>query len=75
MKQNPHQRIVGTRWVLTEHIIKGKQGHKARLVVQRCQEDKSNLRSDAPTGSRDTFFMTLATAAQDGWEYNVFDAQ
>ena len=75
MKRNPDQKIVGTRWVFTEKTIQGKPDYKARLVVQGCQEDKGHIRTDAPTGSRDAFFMTLSAAAQSGWDYSVFDAQ
>ena len=75
MKRNPDQKIVGTRWVFTEKVIQGKPDYEARLVVQGCQEDKGYIRTDAPTGSRDAFFMTLSAAAHDGWDYNVFDAQ
>ena len=75
MKRNPDQKIVGTRWVFTEKTIQGKPDYKARLVVQGCQEDKGYIRTDAPTGSRDAFFMTLSAAAQSGWDYSVFDAQ
>ena len=75
MKRNPDQKIVGTRWVFMEKVIQGKPDYKARLVVQGCQEDKDYIRTHAPTGSRDAFFMTLSAAAQDGWNYNVFDAQ
>ena len=60
---------------LTERVIQGKQDYKARLVVQGCQEDKGYIRTDALTGSRDAFFMSLAAAAQDGWDHNVFDAR
>ena len=75
MKRNPDQKIVGTRWVFTEKVIQVKPDDKARLVVQGCQEDKGYIRTDAPTGSRDAFFMTLSAAAQSGWDYSVFDAQ
>ena len=75
MKRNPDQKIVGTRWVFTEKTIQGKPDYKARLVVQGCQEDKGHIRTDAPTGSRDAFFMTLSASAQSGWDYSVFDAQ
>ena len=37
LKRNPHQKIVGTRWVCTP---KGAD-YKARLMVQGCQEDKT----------------------------------
>ena len=75
VKRNPDQKIVGTRWVFTEKVIQGKPDYMARLVVQGCREDKGYIRTDAPTGSRDAFFMTLSAAAQDGWDFNVFDAQ
>ena len=75
MKRNPDQKIVGTRWVITEKTIQGKPDYKARLVVQGCQEDKVYIRTDAPTGSRDAFLMTLSAAAQSGWDHSVFDAQ
>ena len=75
MKRNPDQKVVGTRWVFTEKVIHCKPDCKARLVVQGCQEDKGYIRTDARTGSRDAFFMTLSVAAQSGWDYSVFDAQ
>ena len=75
MKRNPDQKIVGTRWVFMEKTIQDKPDYKARLVVQGCQEDKGYIRTDAPTGSRDAFFMTLSAASQSGWDYSVFDAQ
>ena len=56
-------------------FLSKKQDFKASLVVQECQEDKGYIRTDAPTGSRDAFLMKLSAAAQDGWDYNVFDAQ
>ena len=61
--------------MLTEKVIQGKQDNKARFVVQGCQEDKGHIRTDAPTGSRNAFFMTLAAAAKVGWDYTRFDAQ
>ena len=39
------------------------------------QEDKTYIRSDAPTGSRDAFFLTLAFGSQKGWNITSFDAQ
>ena len=75
IKQNPDQKIVGTRWVFTEKVIQGKPDYKVRMVVQGCQEDKGYIRTGALIGSRDAFFMTLSATAQDGWHYNVFDAQ
>ena len=48
----PNLKIVGTRCVLTPK----EPDFKARLVVQGCQEDPSMMRTDSPTGSRDSFF-------------------
>ena len=48
----PNLKIVGTRLVLTPK----EPDFKARLVVQGCQEDPSMMRTDSPTGSRDSFF-------------------
>ena len=63
-------RVIGTRWVLTRKDT----GYKARLVVQGCQEDKHQIRSDAPTGSLLGFFVVLAIAAQQGWSLSGYDA-
>ena len=40
--------------------------YKARLVDQGCQEDKGYIRTDAPTGSRDAFFMTFSSSKRLG---------
>ena len=70
-RKNPGLRPVGTRWVLGN---KGPRLMKARLVVQGCQEDKAQIRTDAPTGSRDALYLTLAAAAQKGWDIGSYDA-
>ena len=72
-KQQPSLRVVGTRWVLTRKTPSG--AFKARLVVQGCQEDRNAMRTDAPTGSRDALFLTLAAAAQKGFSLVSYDAE
>ena len=47
MKRNPDQKIVGTRWVLTEKVIQGTQDYKAKLVGQMRPRDR-----DTPSSSR-----------------------
>ena len=66
----PNLKIVGTRWVLTPK----EPDFKARLVVQDCQEDPSMMRTDSPTGSRDSFFLVLSCAAQEHWSCGSADA-
>ena len=57
------------------------EGHpgQARLQGQVCcarvTVDKGHIRTGAPTGSTDAFFITLAAAAKVGLDYNGFDAQ
>ena len=54
----PNLKIVGTRWVLTPK----EPDFKARLVVQGCQEDPLKMRTDSPTGSRDSSSLVLSCA-------------
>ena len=46
-----------------------------KLVVQGCREDKSFIKTDAPTGSNDAFLRTFTAVAHNGWDQNFFDAQ
>ena len=64
-------KVVGTRWVLTSKD----GGVKARLVVQGCQEMANNLRTDAPTASRESFALTILTGIQRGWQLRAYDAK
>jgi len=63
MKRKPPPRIIHTRWVI---VAKG-SGHKARLVVIGCQETKSAIRTDSPTGSLLRVYIVLSYASQRGW--------
>ena len=70
------KRVVGTRWVHTWKLGPGGVWvAKSRLVVQGCQESSLEIRSDAPTGSRNSFMLTLTAACQAGWEIDGYDAQ
>ena len=57
-------------WVLTPK----EPDFKARLVVQGCQEDPSMVRTDSPTGSRDSVFLFLSFTAQEHWSCGSADA-
>eukprot|EP00959_Pyramimonas_sp_CCMP1952_P349643 7326127-Pyramimonas_sp.AAC.1 len=56
LRRNAGIRPVGARWAPTS---KGQNIMKARLVARGCKEDKSQTRTDAPTGSRDALHLTL----------------
>eukprot|EP00959_Pyramimonas_sp_CCMP1952_P273805 5723242-Pyramimonas_sp.AAC.1 len=71
LRRIPGVRPVGARWALTS---KGQNVMEASLVVQGCQEEKSQIRADAPTGSRGALYLTLAAAAQKDWDVSSCDA-
>ncbi|CAK0843091.1 unnamed protein product [Prorocentrum cordatum] len=71
-RKRPQRKIVGTRWILTE---KDANTFKARLAVQGCQENDLGIRADAPTGSRDAFWLAARFAVQHGWGGAFFDAR
>ncbi|CAE7468223.1 RE2 [Symbiodinium sp. CCMP2592] len=47
---------------------------KSRLVVQGCQEDSRDIRSDSPTASLLAFNLLCAVAVMNGWEVAASDA-
>ena len=47
---------------------------KSRLVVQGCQEDEQNIRSDSPTCSLLSFNLVCAVAVLKGWIIASYDA-
>ncbi|CAE7766366.1 GIP, partial [Symbiodinium sp. CCMP2456] len=47
---------------------------KSRLVVQGCQEDSRDIRSDSPTASLLAFNFLSAVAVLNGWEVAASDA-
>ena len=68
-------RVIGTRWVHTWKSTAKDWIAKSRLVVQGCQENSLDIRSDSPTRSRKSFMLTLVAAAQRGWTLESHDAR
>ncbi len=64
-------KIISTRWVL---VYKDDGTPKARLVVIGCQERSNSIRSDAPTGSKESLMVVVLASSQSGWETATFDA-
>ena len=64
---------IGTNWVLTEKIINGEHGVKARLTVRGDQEDTSNVRKDSPTIRKGNIKIFCAVAAKEGWSIKTND--
>ena len=71
---NKGHKIIGTRWVLTEKDDPSARV-KARLVVQGCQEIIAGMRTDAPTGSRESYILVVCSACIPNWRLRAFDAQ
>ena len=63
---------ISTKWVLTEKLIDGKMGVKARLVA-RGFEDNSPVESDSPTCTQDSFRLFLAIAVSKNWSIECTD--
>ena len=66
------QKVISTRWVITEKICEGQKGAKARLVA-RGFEDEDQVPSDSPTGAKSTLRTVLAITANEGWIIETTD--
>ena len=71
--QDEGQPRLGTNWVLTEKIIDGHHGVKARLTVRGDQEDTENVRKDSPTVRKGNIKIFCAVAAKEGWDIKTND--
>ena len=63
------QKSIPTRWVITEQPEAGKgEPYKARLCMRGdLEHGKEDIRSDAPTASKEAIKLTLAIAANEGF--------
>ena len=66
------QKVISTRWVITEKICEGQKGAKARLVA-RGSEDEDQVSSDSPTAAKSTLRTVLAITANEGWIIETID--
>ena len=66
------QKVISTRWVITEKICEGQKGAKARLVA-RGFEDEDQVPSDSPTAAKSTPRTVLAITANEGLVIETID--
>ena len=66
------QQAISVKWVVTEKMIDGAMGVKARLVARGFEEVK-DFRTDSPTLSREGMRVTLAIIAANGWLLQSID--
>lgn len=64
---------ISTTWVCTEKMKGGKLVLKARLVARGFEEDKSQLRTDSPTCSKESLRMLLCILAAKRWKLCSID--
>ena len=72
---NEGQRLMSTRWVVTEKVKEGKVITKARLVARGFEENTTELRRDSPTCSRESVRILLSVAASKQWLCHVVDVK
>ena len=64
---------VSSRWVCTEKMKGGKLVTKARLVARGFEEDKSQLRTDSPTCTKESLRMLLSILSAKKWGLHSID--
>ena len=64
--------LLTSGWVVTEKIIGGELGCKARLVVHGNQ-DTAEIDVDSPTVQKSSLRLQITIAAQYGWELKTSD--
>ena len=67
------QDVITTRWVFTEKIQEGKSHVKARLVARGFEEDKSEIKTDAPTVRKENLRLVCCIAAMNEWKIHSVD--
>ena len=66
------QKVISTRWVITEKICEGQKGAKARLVA-RGLEDEDQVPLHSPTAAKSKLRTVLAIIANEGWIIETID--
>lgn len=69
------QKIISTRWIVTEKMKEGKNICKARLVARGFEEQKDENLNESPTCSSEVLKMTLAIINKNKWECKTIDVK
>ena len=68
------QKVIPATWVVVYKGIPGKGKIKARLCARGDREpDVDQIRTDAPTASKDSIRILLSVAASKGWKISSLD--
>ena len=69
-----NQKLISTRWVLSEKMKDGKTITKARLVAGGFEEQKNDTSvNDSTTFSKEVLRVSLATFLSQSWSFNSID--
>ena len=66
------QKVISTRWVITEKEVDGVTKIKARLVIRGFEEEEE-VQADAPTAAKTTLRIALAMTANNNWPIETID--
>ena len=72
---NQGQKLLTTRWVVTQNEKEGNTITKARLVVRGFEENTECLRKDSPTSAKETVRILLSVAALNSWDCHTLDVK
>ena len=68
------QKLVSSRWVITEKINEDNSSKiKTRLVARGFEEDSSEFQTDSPTCSRETLRLVYSVTATKKWNLQTID--
>ena len=69
---NNNQRLISTRWVVTEKNTENGRVTKARLIV-RGFEEENEVKSDSPTVHKESLRLFLSAASTQGYKVHSID--
>ena len=72
--QHGDQNFITGRWICTEKTVDGVLVKKARYAVRGFQE-KCDIQSDSPTGSKECMRLLLAVVACENWTLQSIDVK
>ena len=70
-----NQKLVSTRWIVTEKEKEGKRICKARLVARGFEEKEEDMKTDSPTCASETLKAFLSLILKHGWKTKTLDVK
>ena len=72
---NQGQKLLTTRWVVTQKEKEGNTITKARLVVRGFEENTECLRKDSLPSAKETVRILLSVASLNSWDCHTLDVK